>query len=118
MNLWEVGKLLGIDVATCLEERFMGNEALYVRFLKKLLDDKNLQQLVEAVQNKNYQEVERKAHTLKGVCATLGLTDVSMLLGKMVSMVRNGAVDEATLNGDLEQVSQKMQQALMLIEKL
>ena len=45
MNIWDLERITDADVATTLEERFMGSEALYVRFLKKLLVDDNYGQL-------------------------------------------------------------------------
>lgn len=118
MGIWELEKLLGVDVKTCLDERFMGSEAMYVRFLKKLLDDKNLVQLTDAVQCCDYKDVELKAHTLKGLCATLGLDDLSRLFGQMVCMVRSGDIDESRLQGDMQLASEKMAQALQLINRL
>ena len=34
MNIWDLEKITGADIANTLEDRFMGSEELYVRFLK------------------------------------------------------------------------------------
>lgn len=118
MNIWDLEKVTGADVANTLEERFMGSEALYVRFLKKLLVDANYGQLKEAVQVGDIKSVELKAHTLKGVCATLGLMELSDKFSHVVTMVRTGEVDEAKLRAHVEDAGSKLRQVLMIIQDM
>ena len=47
MHLQELPQYVAIDIQEALEERFMESEAMYVRFLRKLL---NLQSLMTANQ--------------------------------------------------------------------
>lgn len=118
MNIWDLEHITGADVATTLEERFMGNEALYVRFLKKLLADANYGQLKEALLSGDTKGIELKAHTLKGVCATLGLTELSDKFSQVVAMVRNGETDDAKLKAHIEDAGNKLRQVLMVIQEL
>ena len=46
--------------------RFMGKEAMVVRFLKKFLDDRNFEEGKQAIEEKDYKKLETAAHTLKG----------------------------------------------------
>lgn len=63
----------GVDYKVTME-RFMGNEALYIRILSKLGSDENAGKLKEAVEAGNLEEAFNAAHALKGVAANLGLT--------------------------------------------
>ena len=54
--------------------RFMGNEAMYIKFLDMLFKDDNLEKLGEALEKQDYEEAFSAAHTLKGVVGNMGLT--------------------------------------------
>ena len=47
------------------------SEALIQRFTLKFLEDQSYLQLKQALENKNYEDAFRGAHTLKGVCQNL-----------------------------------------------
>ena len=47
------------------------SEALIQRFTLKFLEDQSYLQLKQALENKNYEDAFRSAHTLKGVCQNL-----------------------------------------------
>lgn len=74
--------------------RFAGKEELYIKFLKKFADDGNFALLKEAWEQKNSPDTERTAHTLKGVCANLGMTDLSEACSRIVQAVRTGNVQD------------------------
>ena len=62
----------GIRVDQLLE-RFMGNEGLAERFLKKFLNDANYGKLMESVQAGDPKGAFEAAHTLKGVAGNLSM---------------------------------------------
>jgi len=64
------GKLVeaGMDVDAALV-RFMNNEALLEKFMKKFLADQSYLQLIGAVEEGNVESSFAAAHTLKGVAA-------------------------------------------------
>ena len=78
----------GIDWKSSLS-RFGGNQDLYVRFLKKFTEDKTFQELQAAWSQEDTKETEVKAHTLKGVCANLGMTVLAEQLDRIVQVMRN-----------------------------
>lgn len=80
---------LGEDLTPAVQ-RFGGNESLYERFLKKFPQDPTAAALEKAVEQKNYEEVERSAHTLKGVAANLGLETLRTGSDALVQAVRRG----------------------------
>jgi len=91
----------GADVEGTLH-RFMGNEALFERFLLKFRDDKNYAGLEESLDKGNYEEAFRYAHTLKGVSANLGLDPICRPVSALTELLR-GSKDAFEV--DMEQVA-------------
>lgn len=78
----------GADVATTLK-RFMGNEAIYMKFLMKFPEDKNYDAIMENIRKNDYDAVFNSAHTLKGVSANLGLKPVYNASSQITELLRN-----------------------------
>ncbi len=83
----------GADVNGTIQ-RFMGNEALYLKFLMRFLDDTSYDAIMENLANKDYTAVFNSAHTLKGVAANLGLNPVSDAAAKISDSLKNKPVEE------------------------
>ncbi|MBS6195075.1 MAG: Hpt domain-containing protein [Clostridiales bacterium] len=77
----------GIDVSGALE-RFMGNEELLERFLKKLLTDTNYEKLISAVETGDQEAALNAAHTLKGISGNLSIMGLYKLLSRQVADFR------------------------------
>ena len=77
----------GIDYEGTMN-RFMGNESLYVRILKKLEADKNAERLQKSVAAQDWEEAFTAAHTLKGVAANMGLTPLLEAVNTIVEPLR------------------------------
>ncbi len=84
----------GINVDNALE-RFMGNEAMLERYLKKFLDEKSYVQLVEAITADDREGAGVAVHTLKSVCGTLGCEAMHRLVVRQEQHIRAGEWDEA-----------------------
>lgn len=80
-------KEAGIDVPNALE-RFMGNETLLERFLKKFLDDTNYEKLAAAIAAGQQEAALTAAHTLKGISGNLSMTELFALLTEQVAAFR------------------------------
>ena len=78
----------GVDVNSVLE-RFMGNEALLERFLKKFPQDENYQKLCSAMEARDLDAAIAASHTLKGVCGNLSITPLFDLLNNQVAALRS-----------------------------
>lgn len=78
---------LEIDADATLA-RFGGNEALLAKFLKKFLDDPSYSEVQSAWEQKQWDALERAAHTLKGVAGNLGMTRLFSLSNEMVQRIR------------------------------
>ena len=74
--------------------RFMGNEAMYLRFLDMLFEDESLQKLGEALKAGNTPDAFAAAHTLKGVAANMGLTPLYQAVCAIVEPLRAGEARE------------------------
>lgn len=88
MHLQDLPNFLDIDIAESLEERFMDDEAFYLRFLRKLLVAQDFALLEQKIAEEDWNEALRKAHNLKGVCANLGLNTLSKSFAALVKLLR------------------------------
>lgn len=77
----------GVDVNSALE-RFMGNEDLLERFLKKFPQDGNYQKFCAAMEAGDWETALTASHTLKGVCGNLSITPLFDLLTNQVAALR------------------------------
>ena len=93
MKLKELEQYIAIDVESSIA-RFAGMEIMYVKYLKKLPEDKTFEELKAAVEADDGKEIEIKAHTLKGICGNLGLTGLYQKSDALVKAVREGRTEE------------------------
>lgn len=84
----------GIDVEKAIM-RFMGNEGLYAKMLKKFLDDANYENLVNAISEKNDDDALVASHTLKGLCGNLSMDKLYNLFSEQVVLMRADKWEEA-----------------------
>lgn len=94
MQLQQVASILHIDLSSTLG-RFADNESLYCRFLKKLGGDPSFAALKSAMSEQNWLEIERQAHTLKGVSANLGLCALQNSCDALVKAMREHRLNQA-----------------------
>ena len=93
MNL-TILKQAGINTGSAVE-RFMGNEALYAKMLKKFLDDSTFTKLTAAVSEGSGQAALEASHTLKGICGNLSIDILFDLFAHQVVLMRADNWDEA-----------------------
>ena len=95
MELKEVYEKIGGDYDDVVR-RLMG-EKLVRKFLLKFLDDKSYADLERTLSEGDYKEAFRAAHTLKGVCANLGFTQLFKVSRDITEELRGGNPDESKL---------------------
>ena len=83
----------GADVEATLK-RFMGNDAIYQKFLGKFPADPNYTNLGSNIEAGAFEEAYKCAHALKGVVGNLGLTPIFDKVSDLVEELRNKASDE------------------------
>ena len=100
MTMQECYKAIGGNyeaVLGCLH-----SEALIQKFTLKFLEDQSYLQLKQALENKNYEEAFRAAHTIKGICQNLNFTRLLESSSEMSEALRHGWTPKAdTLIGQL-----------------
>lgn len=107
-------KTAGIEVEEALH-RFMDKEDFYIKYLKKFPQDETIIKLRENVKNKNYEEVEIWAHTLKGVAANLGMVELSNSCASIVNDIRQK--DMSRLEQYLERLNFQYNEICSIIQK-
>lgn len=83
----------GADVETTLK-RFMGNDAIYQKFLGKFPADPNYANLGINIEAGAFEEAYKCAHALKGVVGNLGLTPIYEKVSELVEEMRNKTSEE------------------------
>lgn len=78
---------MGMNVDTTIN-RFMGNEALYLKFLNKFQADQSVANIQKYIAEQNTEEAFKSAHTLKGVAANLGLDPIAQYASDIVEIFR------------------------------
>lgn len=112
MDKKELLKAAGVDYDGALA-RFMGNEGLLTRFLKKFLDDPNFLDLQGAMERGDAEAAFRAAHTLKGVAGNLSLSELYDNAAKIAEALRGGDLEAAkTLLPDVQAAYKKITDAL------
>lgn len=89
MNLNELSTKISMDLKGAMD-RFCGQEALYTKYLKKIVADTTFDNFKQALNNidNDLKQVEFTAHTLKGMFGNLGLTELYENYSKIVSDIR------------------------------
>lgn len=106
----------GADVETTVN-RFMGNEAMYEKFLKKFTDNSNYSGLEESIQTEDYEEMFKYAHTLKGVSANLGLDPIYKAASDLTEEVR-GKQPEEVNKARVQEIWQELQRVYKMFDDL
>ncbi len=84
----------GADIKSALRS-FMGKEEMYEKYLVKFLaEDPNYDNLMISLENKDYSEAFRCAHTLKGVSINLGLTPLYQSASELTEQLREKEPEE------------------------
>lgn len=105
---------MGVNLNSTLE-RFLNNEDLYEKFLVKFLDDENFTELKENLKQNNYEKAYANAHTLKGVCANLGIDSLYHILAPMVEKLRENRYVENS--NELEQLEENYNELCSIIKE-
>lgn len=83
----------GVNVEETLR-RFMNNEMLMIKFLRKFVDDENMNKLRTLIAAKHYNEVLPVAYTLKGVSGNLGFVKLYEIFSRMCQDCRNDQYED------------------------
>lgn len=74
--------------------RFLGDDELYENCLSILAEDPAFEGLGKALKEGDVKQAFESAHTLKGVIANMGLTEMYGTIVKIVEPLRNGKLED------------------------
>ncbi|MBF0448442.1 MAG: transporter substrate-binding domain-containing protein [Magnetococcales bacterium] len=98
----------------------VGNKAdIYVKILKKFILSHNdsAQQMIQQQQQGDYAALERSAHTLKGLAATIGANNLSDLAAQIEHSANNPDRSEATLTAQISQSGELLSTIIAAIKE-
>ena len=71
------------------------SERLVQKFVLKFLSDGSYELLCRSLEEKNYEEAFRAAHTIKGVCQNLSIDKLQASSSRLCESLRNGYTPES-----------------------
>ncbi len=93
------------------------NEALIPRFTLKFLEDRVYLQLKQALENKNYEDAFRSAHTLKGVCQNLSFDRLYEVSNELTELLRDRTGEKPGIPEAMEKVTEVYEMTIEEIKK-
>ena len=87
MTLQECYEAIGGNYEDVLKR--LRSEVLIKKFTLKFLEDKSYSQLKQALEDKNFEDAFRAAHTLKGVCQNLSLDRLYEVSRDLTELLRD-----------------------------
>lgn len=87
-------KSQGSDIQAVVS-RLGAGEELVARLLVRFRDDESFQKLTDALTGGDTHTAFLMAHTLKGVCANLGIGRLGAVASEMTELLRAGDIDAA-----------------------
>lgn len=96
--------------------RFLGNEKMYLKFLKMLFADENLAKMGEALEKGDLKAAFEAGHTIKGVSGNLGLKPLYDAVCDIVEPLRGQ--EEADYKGFYQKIQEEYQRAAELRDAL
>lgn len=118
MRLAEFAKVVDVDVQKALAERFMDNEAFYLKFLRRLLTSKDFEDLEALLQAEDWADALFKAHNLKGVTANLSLLTLNAQFAALVHALRQVPVPVEEIQALFVTTKAEWQKTLLYISEL
>ena len=93
------------------------SEALIRRFTLKFLEDQSYLQLKQALENKNYEDAFRSAHTLKGVCQNLSFDRLYVDSNDLTELLRDRTGAQPGISKAMEKVTEVYERMIEEIKK-
>ena len=98
--------------------RRLRSEALIRKFTLKFLEDQSYIQLKQALENKNYEDAFRGAHTLKGVCQNLSFDRLYEVSNELTELLRDRTGEKPGIPEAMEKVTKEYEATIEEIKKL
>ena len=93
------------------------SEALIRRFTLKFLEDQSYIQLKQALENKNFEDAFRSAHTLKGVCQNLSFDRLYEVSNDLTELLRDRTGEQSGIPEAMKKVTEVYEMTIEEIKK-
>ena len=93
------------------------SEALIRKFTLKFLEDQSYPQLKQALNDKNYEDAFRSAHTLKGVCQNLSFDRLCEVSHELTELLRDTTGEQPGIPEAMEKVTEVYEMTIEEIKK-
>ena len=94
------------------------SEALIRKFTLKFLEDQSYPQLKQALNDKNYEDAFRSAHTLKGVCQNLSFDRLCEVSHELTELLRDRTGEQPGIPEAMEKVTEVYEMTMEEIKKM
>ena len=94
------------------------SEALIRKFTLKFLEDQSYPQLKQALNDKNYEDAFRSAHTLKGVCQNLSFDRLCEVSHELTEHLRDRTGEQPGIPEAMEKVTEVYEMTMEEIKKM
>ena len=115
MTMQECYKAIGGKYEAVLGR--LHSEALIQRFTLKFLEDQSYLQLKQTLENKNYEDAFRSAHTLKGVCQNLSFDRLYEVSNELTELLRDRTGEKPGIPEAMEKVAEVYEMTIEEIKK-
>ena len=115
MTMRECYEAIGGNYEAVLER--LHSEALIRRFTLKFLEDQSYIQLKQALENKNFEDAFRSAHTLKGVCQNLSFDRLYEVSNDLTELLRDRTGEQSGIPEAMKKVTEVYEMTIEEIKK-
>lgn len=91
-ELFSALKKLDVDVNGTVE-RFVGNDDIYVQFLKEFAETDRFPDIYKALESRDTDKLIMHVHKLKGVAGNLGMKNIYDAAEGVIQQLRDGSYD-------------------------
>lgn len=99
-------------------KRFMNNEKLWTKFLKKFIADDSYENLVEAMAEKDGEKAFAAAHTLKGITGNLAMSRLHVLVSEQTEHLRKEAGGMEAAAAMMPQITELYDESIRIINEV
>lgn len=99
-------------------KRFMNNEQLWIKFLKKFKADDSYANLVEAMAEGDGKKAFAAAHTLKGITGNLAMSRFHVLVSEQTEHLRNEAGGMEAAAAMMPQITELYDESIRIINEV
>lgn len=98
--------------------RFMNNEQLWIKFLKKFKVDDSYAGLVKAMEEQDKEKAFAAAHTLKGIAGNLAMFRFNALISEQTECLRQETGDMTAASAMMPRITELYDEAIRTINEV